>query len=518
MATSSVVSTVGRPDGSRSPVLVVYCTSMPTKITFLGAGSTVFAKNVLGDALLQPSLHDAKIALYDVDATRLDDSKRMIEAINRNENRARATITAHLGVGARVEALRDAKYVVNAIQVGGYEPCTVTDFEVPKRYGLRQTIGDTIGIGGLFRTLRTLPVLLDVARDMERVCSDAWLLNYTNPMCAVTAGLLMGSNVRTVGLCHSVQVCVPMLLAMLGLDERYPVEDVDWSIAGINHQAWLLRASYDGRDLYPEIKSVAGRLVDRVCARGGGAWARSVLEKCQMPSDEPCYAHPFWAQRGARKGWISEDEARDVAIACDLVRLELLSRFGFYLTESSEHTAEYTPWFIKSGRPDLVEKYNIPLDEYPSRCRHQIAAWERQRSELAEDPNLRHAPSNEFGAYIMHAMETNQPYEAAGNVMNEGWIKNLPSRACVEVPCRIDANGIHPTVVGALPEPCAALNRTNIGTQILAVDAVLHRSRDHVYQAALLDPHTAAELSVDETVALCDDLIEAHGDWLPELR
>lgn len=491
---------------------------MGTKITFLGAGSTVFAKNVLGDALLQPSLRDATIALYDIDATRLDDSKRMIDALNRNENEGRATITAHLGAEDREGALRDARYVVNAIQVGGYEPCTVTDFEVPKKFGLRQTIGDTIGIGGLFRTLRTLPVLLDIAREMERVCPDAWLLNYTNPMCAVTAGLLTGSSVRVVGLCHSVQTCVPMLLSTLGLDEQYRAEDVDWGIAGINHQSWLLRASHAGRDLYPEIKSTARDLVGRVRARGAGAWARSVLEKCQMPPDEPCYAHSFWAKRGARKGWISAEEARDVAVACDLVRLELLDRFGFYLTESSEHTAEYTPWFIKSGRPELIEQYNIPLDEYPSRCRHQISAWEKQRAELAEDPSLRHTPSHEFGAYIMNAMETGEAYEAAGNVMNDGWITNLPTKACVEVPCRIDARGVHPTIVGDLPEPCAALNRTNIGTQILAVEAVLQGRRDHVYQAALLDPHTAAELSVDETVALCDDLIEAHGDWLPELR
>lgn len=488
---------------------------MSAKITFLGAGSTVFAKNVLGDVLLQPGLADAHVALYDVDAERLRDSQRMVEALNRNVNDGRARITAHLGVEERRDALRDAAYVVCAIQVGGYEPCTVTDFAVPKKYGLRQTIADTIGIGGLFRTLRTLPVLLEIARELEDVSPDAWFLNYTNPMCALIAGLSLGSDVRTIGLCHSVQMCVPSLLSTLGLEDTYEAAALDTKIAGINHQAWLLRIEHDGSDLYPEIKRRAAEGIARVGKRGGGPWVRSTLERVGMPSDEPCYAHPFWAAHGARKGHISAEEARDVAVACDLVRLELLLRFGHYLTESSEHTAEYTPWFIKAGRPDLIDTYNIPLDEYPSRCRHQIAGWEKQRAALTLDPNLDHHPSHEFGAYIMNALETGDPYEAAVNVANDGWISNLPVRACVEVPARIDADGVHPIAIGDLPEPCAALNRTNIGTQILAVEAVLRNDRDHVYQAALLDPHTSAELSVDETIALCDDLIEAHGDWLP---
>ena len=490
---------------------------MSAKITFVGAGSTVFAKNILGDVLLQPSLRDAHLALYDIDAERLRDSQRMVEALNQNENAGRAKITAHLGVEERRDALRDARYVVNAIQVGGYEPCTVTDFEVPKKYQLRQTIGDTIGIGGLFRTLRTLPVLLEIAHDMEAVCPDAWLLNYTNPMCTMISGLDRGSEVRAVGLCHSVQMCVPGLLLTLGLQDRYAADELDTSIAGINHQAWLLRVEAQGRDLYPEIKSRARELVTRVRERGGGPWARSILARTGMPEDEPCYAHPFWALRGERRGTISGEDALDVAVACDLVRLELLFRFGYYLTESSEHTAEYTPWFIKSRRPDLIDAYNIPLDEYPSRCVHQIAAWEKQRAQLTEDPNLRHHASNEFGAYIIAAMETGEPYEAAVNVPNEQWISNLPAQACVEVAARVDDQGVHPSAVGDLPEACAALNRTNVGTQILAVEAVLKRSRDCVYQAALLDPHTSSELSIDETVALCDDLIEAHGPWIPPL-
>ncbi len=489
---------------------------MPTKIAFLGAGSTVFAKNVLGDVLLQPSLHEADIALYDIDSERLTDSARMIEALNQNENQGRARVTAYLGTERRRDALRGAGYVVNAIQVGGYEPCTVTDFEVPRRYGLRQTIGDTIGIGGLFRTLRTLPVLLEIANDMEQVCPDAWMLNYTNPMCAVTAGLSLGSKVATVGLCHSVQMCVPMLLSTLGLDETYPADDVESHIAGINHQAWLLRIEHGGRDLYPEIKRRAADLAGRVRERGGGTWARSLLAKAGMPEDQPCYMHPFWAASACRKGTLTDEEVRDVAVASDLVRLELLARFGYYLTESSEHTAEYTPWFIKSGRPELLDEFNIPLDEYPNRCRHQIAAWETQRESLVEDPDLRHHASHEFGAYVIDAMETGRSYRAAGNVMNDGWISNLPENSCVEVPCVVDAAGVHPSAVGDLPEACAALNRTNIGPQILAVEAVLRHSRDHIYQAALLDPHTSAELSVDETVALCDDLIEAHRGWLPD--
>jgi alpha-galactosidase len=487
------------------------------RITFLGAGSTVFAKNVLGDAMLQPSLHDAEIALYDIDAQRLDDSRRLIEAINQNCNEGRATISCHLGVEARQDALRGAHYVVNAIQVGGYEPCTMTDFEIPKKYGLEQTIGDTLGIGGIFRGLRTLPVVQAMARDMEAVCPDAWFLNYTNPMCMVTAGILMGSSVRTVGLCHSVQGCVPGLLRTLGLSKRYPPKETRWEIAGINHQSWLTSITQDGHDLYPEIKAAAREIIERVRERGGRTWQRELAKRLGAPEDESCLLLPFRAWIAFRDGKISKEESRDALVTGDFIRLELMLRLGYYLTESSEHTAEYTPWYIKSHKPELVDQHFVPLDEYPRRCREQIASWEGTRQQLLKDPGIEHKSSTEFGAYIMAAMETDEPYRIAGNVMNDGLITNLPSKACVEVPCLVDRRGVQPCHVGDLPEVCAALNRTNVNPQILTVEAFLTGKKDAVYQAAMLDPHTGAELGVDEIVSLCDDLFAAHEGWLPEL-
>lgn len=434
------------------------------KITFMGAGSTVFAKNVLGDCMLTPALADATIALYDIDAQRLADSKMMLENINQNHG-GKATVEAYLGVENRRAALAGANYVVNAIQVGGYEPCTVTDFEIPKKYGLRQTIADTLGIGGIFRTLRTGPVMLDFARDMEAVCPDAWFLNYTNPMSMLTGIMLRGSAVKTVGLCHSVQVCAPHLLKHLGIEAKA----LQWQIAGINHQGWLLEITDGGKDLYPEIKAKAAALN---------------AEK--------------------KHG--------------DMVRFEVMRRFGYYITESSEHSAEYMPYWIKKNYPELIERYNIPLDEYPRRCVNQIKGWEKQRDELVHDQNLSHSRTHEYASYIMEAMETDVPYRIGGNVMNTGLITNLPPNAVVEVPCMVDRNGVVPCHVGALPEACAALNRTNINVQLLTIEAVLTGRKDYVYQAAMLDPHTAAELSIDEIVAMCDDLFEAHGDWIPAMR
>ena len=436
------------------------------KITFMGAGSTVFARNVLGDCMCAEPLKGSTLALYDIDSDRLADSAGMLENLNRNLQ-GRMTIESYLGVSNRRAALSGSRYVVNAIQVGGYKPSTVIDFEIPKKYGLRQTIADTLGIGGIFRTLRTLPVMLDFAHDMEAVCPEAWLLNYTNPMCMLTAGVLRGSAIRTVGLCHSVQGCAPTVLGHFGIKPK----NLQWKVAGINHQGWLLEVTDGGQDLYPEIKRAYAQ-----------AKANGTL--------------PKW----------------------DLVRLELMDRFGFYLTESSEHSAEYTPWFIKSRYPELIEQFNIPLDEYPRRCENQINGWKKMREEIVGNQALTHTRTHEYASHIMEAMETNVPYKLGGNVMNTGLIPNLPAKACVEVPCLADRSGITPTFVGDLPEQCAALNRTNINPQILTVEAVLTGRKDLVYQAALLDPHTAAELSIADTVSLCDDLFAAHGDMLPPLK
>ena len=434
------------------------------KITFMGAGSTIFAKNVLGDSMMTPALEDSVIALYDIDPKRLSESYLMLSAISNNLGN-KAKIEQYCGVENRKDALRGADFVVNAIQVGLYEPCTVTDFEVPKKFGLKQTIADTLGIGGIFRALRTIPVMDDFAKDMAEVCPNAWFLNYTNPMCMLSGYMQRYTPIKTVGLCHSVQVCAPKLLEGLGMEWR---DTMQTKIAGINHQAWLLEIKDEqGNDLYPEIKR-------RAAAR---------TEK-----------------------------------HTDMVRYEIMKRFGYYVTESSEHNAEYTPWFIKDKYPELIDRFNIPLDEYPRRCIKQIAEWEQRRDELIANPHLTHVRSREYASHIMEAMVTNEPYKFGGNVLNTGLIPNLPANACVEVACIADASGVTPTYAGNLPEQCAALNRTNINVQLLTIEAAHTLKKDYIYQAALMDPHTQSELSIDDTVALCDALIEAHKGWLPEYR
>lgn len=433
-----------------------------TKITFIGAGSTIFAKNVLGDAMLTPSLADSHIVLYDIDEKRLRESEAMLKTINKNANQNRAEIQVYHD---RKEALRDADFVVNAIQVGGYKPSTVIDFEIPKKYGLRQTIGDTRGIGGIFRTLRTLPVMLEFAREMEEVCPNAWLLNYTNPMAMLTMGVLKATSIKTVGLCHSVQVCVPELFEYLGIKEQYDLADFQWKIAGINHMAFLLEITKDGEDFYPTIRQLA--------------------EEKENPHR-------------------------------DSVRFELMKRFGYYITESSEHNAEYHPYFIKSKYPELIDDLGIPLDEYLTRCENQIRDWETMREDIVDNGDLTHKRSREYASYIMDAIKTGNPTVIAGNVLNKGLITNLPEDVCVEVPCLVDKNGIQPTYVGALPTQLAALNRTNINVQELTVEAALTLEKDKIYQAAYLDPHLSSELSLADITQLVDDLIEAHGDYLPD--
>ncbi|WP_434351621.1 alpha-glucosidase/alpha-galactosidase [Trichococcus flocculiformis] len=434
------------------------------KICFIGAGSTIFAKNVLGDAMLTPSLQDAEIALYDIDENRLKESELMLQTINKNSNQNRAKIQSF---SDRKEALKDANFVINAIQVGGYKPSTVIDFEIPKKYGLQQTIGDTTGIGGIFRGLRTLPVMFDIAKEMEEVCPDAWLLNYTNPMAILTMGMLKATKIKTVGLCHSVQVCVPELFEHLGIKDQYNLDEFQWKIAGINHMAWLLEINRNGKDFYPEIRRLASEI-----------------------------ANPHK----------------------DSVRFELMKHFGYYITESSEHNAEYHPYFIKKNYPELIEQLQIPIDEYLRRCVDQIAGWETQRDEIVNDGSLEHTRSREYASYIMDAITTGTPTMIAGNVLNKGLITNLPEDCCVEVPCLVDKNGVQPTYVGKLPTQLAALNRTNINVQELTVEAAMTLEKDKIYQAALMDPHANAELSISEIKAMVDELIAAHGDYLPAYK
>ena len=438
------------------------------KITFLGAGSTVFARNVLGDCMCTPELCRAEMALYDIDAKRLEESQIILEAINRNVNEGRARIRTYLGVENRREALSGADFVVNAIQVGGYEPCTVIDFEIPKKYGLRQTIADTLGIGGIMRALRTTPVMEDFARDMEAVCPSTLFLNYTNPMAILTGYMQRYTNVRTVGLCHSVQVCSEHLLKKLGMEDK--LEGRRETIAGINHMGWLLDIrDREGNDLYPEIRARAARM--------------------------------------------NAEQKHD-----DMVRFEYIKHLGYYCTESSEHNSEYNPWFIKSRYPELIERYNIPLDEYPRRCVEQIEGWEKEKESILNDGKATHERSLEYASYIMQAVVTGRPYRIGGNVLNTGLIDNLPAEACVEVPCMVDSNGINPCHVGALPLQLAAMNMSNINVQLLTIEAAVTRERNKIYQAAMMDPHTAAELSLDDIHSMCDELIEAHGDFMAMYR
>lgn len=438
------------------------------KITFMGAGSTVFARNVIGDCLCTEILRDATFALYDIDGQRLRESETILEAMRRAKG-GYGRIECYLGPDQRRDALRGADFVVNAIQVGGYEPCTVIDFEIPKKYGLRQTIADTLGIGGIMRALRTIPVMEDFARDMADVCPDAWLLNYTNPMAMLTGYMLRYTPVKTVGLCHSVQVCSETLLRNLGMEDR--LEGRQEKIAGINHMAWLLELKDGaGKDLYPEIRERMGAKM----------------------ADPNFY---------------------------DKVRLDYIRNFGYYCTESSEHNAEYNPFYIKRAYPELIQRYNIPLDEYPRRCVGQIRSWKDDFANITTESLRDHTRSNEYASHIMEAIAGGKTISIGGNVLNRGGlISNLPQEACVEVPCLVNRAGVQPCFVGALPVQCAAMNMTNINVQLLTIEAARTRKRDHIYQAAMLDPHTAAELSIDDIRAMVDELIEAHGDFLPAFR
>lgn len=444
---------------------------MHPKITLIGAGSTVFAKNLLGDILSHQALSNATIVLFDIDAERLRISEVVAHKIAQTLA-VNPTITATLD---RRAALDSADYAISMFQVGGYEPGTVIDFEIPKKYGLRQTIGDTLGIGGIMRGLRTIPVFLDMTREMERLCPDVLHLNYVNPMAMNCWAMQARSNIRTIGLCHSVQHTA----ADLARDLELPIEEIDYLCAGINHVAFYLKFQHAGQDLYPRLLEVARS--GRIPERGDGGRAD-----------------------GGVKG------------LSDAVRYKMLEELGYFVTESSEHFSEYVPWFIKTGRGDLLEKYRVPLDEYLRRCEYQLSGWHKLREKL-EDPQatFRIRPSDEYGASIIHAHHTGQATQVYGNVQNQGLIDNLPSDCVVEVPCDIDERGIHPVAVGALPPQLVALMQSNINVQRLTVEAVLTGKREHVYHAAMFDPLTAAVLSIDEIRAMVDEMITAHGDYIP---
>lgn len=436
------------------------------KITLIGAGSTVFAKNLLGDILSFPELMESHIVLHDIDEDRLCTSEIVAHKVAQTLN-ANPTIES---IVDRRTALDGADYVICMIQVGGYKPSTVIDFDIPKKYGLQQTIADTLGIGGIMRGLRTIPVLLDICRDMEALCPNALFLQYVNPMAMNCWAIAEATSIKTIGLCHSVQGTA----VQLATDINVPIDEINYLCAGINHMAFYLKFEREGKDLYPEIRKVINQKAPHRLHNTGESTS-------------------------------------------DAVRYEMLKRMGYFVTESSEHFSEYVPWFIKRDRPDLIERFEIPLDEYIFRCESQIERWGALQASL-ENPNtvIDHELSKEYGSLIIHSMETGEPRVIYGNVMNgDGLIENLPQDCCVELPCLVDKNGIQPTAVGSLPPQLTALMQTNINVQRLTVEAALTKKREHIYHAAMMDPHTAAELDLDQIWHLVDELITAHGDWLP---
>tara|TARA_B110000090_G_scaffold61319_1_gene70195 strand:- start:263 stop:1621 length:1359 start_codon:yes stop_codon:yes gene_type:complete len=441
-----------------------------TKITFIGAGSTIFMKNIVGDALLTPALANSHFALMDIDAGRLSESEALARAMIKTVSTG-ATVTTHLD---RREALDGADFVVTAFQIGGYEPCTVTDFDIPKKYGLRQTIADTLGVGGIMRGLRTVPVLWSIAQDMIDLCPNATLLQYVNPMAINTWSLAERfPALKQVGLCHSVQNTVQELSHDLDINQS----SVRYKVAGVNHVAFFLRLEQEVggemRDLYPLLNK---------------GYASGALPKS-----------PFLMPRCDNK-----------------VRYEVMDQLGYFCTESSEHFAEYVPWFIKEGREDLIKEFSIPLDEYPMRCVEQAAEWKEQAATMMTCGSVEVCKSHEFASELMSAIVTDTPYVMYGNLPNHGQLPQLPTGAAVETPCLVDANGIQPTVINDIPPQLTALMRTQINVQELTVRALLDENPEHIYHAVMMDPHTAAELDMRQIRSLVDELLIAHGDWLPD--
>lgn len=440
-------------------------------IAFIGAGSTIFMKNIIGDIVQRPALAEATIRLMDIDETRLDQSRLVAEKLI-------GTLVAGANVHATTsqrEAIDGADFVIVAFQIGGFEPATVIDFDVPQQFGLKQTIADTLGLGGIMRGLRTVPHLWSLCADMEELCPDAILLQYVNPMAINTWAIAEKyPHIRQVGLCHSVQGTV----GELARDLDIPVDTIRYRVAGINHVAFLLEFEQrmaDGsyRDLYPDLRA------------------------------------------GYRAGRIPKEP--DHNLRCpNLVRYEMMMRLGYFVTESSEHFAEYVPWFIKRDRPDLIERFQIPLDEYPKRCVEQQSAWAAQYEEYQSAETIGVEQSHEYASEIINAVWTGAPSVIYGNVPNNGLIDGLPHGCAVEVPCLVDANGIQPTRIGALPPQLTALMRSNVNVQELTVRALIEENREHIYHAAMMDPHTGAELDLDQIWNTVDRMIEAHGTWLPD--
>jgi alpha-galactosidase len=427
-----------------------------TKVTFIGAGSVIFAKQVMADILSFSELQDITFSLMDIDAERLRVAGLMAEQFSRKIG-GKAKIQTTMN---RRDALKDANYVIHTIQVGGHE-ATLFDFDIPRKYGLKQTIADTLGVGGVFRGLRTIPPLLELLRDMEEICPDAYLLNYSNPMAILTLAGMKSSGIKQVGLCHSVQQTSEKLAGYLGL----PYEEINYVVAGINHMAWFLRLEHKGKDLYPDLFKC--------------------LDKAEIYGDNK-------------------------------VRFEIMRHFGSFVTESSEHMAEYVPYFIK--REELISKLDIPIDEYIRRSIRNIGRYEDMKATLESGKDIEAKLSHEYAAYIIHSLETGFERSFNGNVLNNGLIENLPADCCVEVPCLVNKNGFQPIAIGKLPTQLAALNQTNINVQLLAVEGALTGKKDCIYNAVMMDPHTSSVLTLDEIKSMVEELFTAHTHLLPAFK
>ena len=450
-----------------------------TKLTIIGAGSAVFTKNIFTDLMFIDEFKKMDIALVDIDEKRLKISHELLDVIAKKFN-ASPNIKSYTD---RREALVGSDFIQSTIQVGGYKPSTIIDFDIPKQFGLRQTIADTLGIGGIMRGLRTIPVLVDIGKDIMELCPNALWLQYVNPMCSNMIAINNACpGIKTVGLCHSVQGTAEMLAK--DLNEK--IEDIDYLCAGINHMAFykkFLKKNGDKEeDLYPRLKKIADEIVN----------------------DKKISSRSMEKDRESDK------------ILHEKVRYEILRRFGYFVTESSEHFAEYVPWFIKNNRQDLIDKYKIPIEEYIDRCKKNIELWNNLEKDMTPIYNQSLKRSNEYASYIMDAVVNNKEVTINGNVMNKGYIDNLPSNCCVEVPCLVNSNGNTPQSTGRLPEHLAALMRTNINVQILTAEAALTKKKEHIYHAAMLDPLTGANLSIDEIYSMVDRLIEEHHNYLPQ--
>ncbi len=449
------------------------------KLTIIGAGSAVFTKNIFTDLMFINEFKKMDIALVDIDEKRLKISHDLLNIVASKLN-ASPNIKSYTD---RKAALKGSDFVQTTIQVGGYKPSTIIDFEIPNKFGLKQTIADTLGIGGIMRGLRTVPILLEIAKDIIDICPNALWLQYVNPMCINMIAINKTyPEINTIGLCHSVQGTAEMLAK--DLNEK--IDNIEYECAGINHMAFYTKFNKKNTnghlDLYPKLKQLAEDIiVDKKKS------TRTIIKE----SESNKFLH-------------------------EKVRYEVLRRFGYFVTESSEHFAEYVPWFIKKNRDDLIKQYEIPIEEYLDRCKNNIKIWKDLDKDMSPIKNQPLKRSNEYASYIMDAYINNNEVKINGNIINNKYIDNLPENCCVEVPCIINSKGYQPKKVGRLPEHLAALMRTNINVQILTAEAAITKKREHIYHAAMLDPLTGANLSIDEIYSMVNELIEAHGSYLPK--